>query len=74
MSVSARSTCTSIRPSTYERHIIIVDIAHRGITIRVKDACFAAAGSVRGDVAIPHNTITRRLRSERHIVVIVGEH
>ena len=71
VSIRTGSTCASVRLRTYERHIVIVDIAHGCIAIRIEDASFAAPSTVCDDVAVSRNTITGRLRCEGHVVVIV---
>jgi len=47
--------------NTHERHVIIVNIAHGRVTVRIKDAPLTTPGTVGSDVAVPGNTITRRL-------------
>jgi hypothetical protein len=71
VSIRTGSTCASVRLRTYERYIVIVDITHGCIAIRIEDASFAAPNTVRGDVAVSRNTITGRLRCERHVVVLI---
>ena len=60
--------------STHQRHVIIINVAHRRISVRIKNASFVAPDAVGSNVAVPSNTIPRGLRCKGHVVVIVGEH
>jgi hypothetical protein len=63
--------------STHKRHviiIIIIDVTHGRISVRIKNASFVTRDAVGSDVAIPSNTIPRGQRWEGHVVVIFEEH
>ena len=64
----------NVGPSTHERHVIIVNVTHGRVSVCIKNASLVASDAVGSDVAVPSNTITRRLGGERHVIVIVGEH